>query len=519
VSDRPKIAVCTVLLTALACVYAVGLRAPAVGLFHDDGIYLVTAKALATGQGYRIVSLPEALPQTKYPILFPALLALVWKLFPIFPANLTALKTVPLLAAAVWLWLSYKLLVQEGVSKATALGMVTLTAGTGWVFFLSTVLLSETLFAALATASLLMLRRMEQRSIPAGAVCAAGLAIGLTLLTRAAGLALLAAAGAALLRKRRFRDAILLALVAAAVYAPWIWWTAAHPYSGNATGAYYTGQNYRAWNVLFSFGPREKLAIIYRNLIHLAGDPLGFLEAPIALAPFLLLPTGIGLGYGIVRSLSGRGPVTVPVFLVCYLGLLVFWAWPPERFVVPVLPLILLMFWRASAKARTIAGVRWAIRAVVLALAVSMGQHLYASCRRIAANGTPTSDNWFALRAMTTWIRSATPQSGILMGVMDPVMYLYADRRALRGYYLNPAALFYGVKTGRNPVIEPAELAAAITQSKASYLIVTPGDDDEVSAFNRAVEELIRARPKAFRAVYHAAGGYAVYEIDARALY
>ena len=29
------------------------------GLFHDDGIYAVAAKALADGDGYRIVSLPN----------------------------------------------------------------------------------------------------------------------------------------------------------------------------------------------------------------------------------------------------------------------------------------------------------------------------------------------------------------------------------------------------------------------------------------------------------------------------
>jgi hypothetical protein len=55
-------------------------------------------------------------------------------------------------------------------------------------------------------------------------------------------------------------------------------------------------------------------------------------------------------------------------------------------------------------------------------------------------------------------------------------------------------------------------------RSKASYLIVTPGNGDEVSAFNRAVEELVRSRPKVFRAVYHAAGGYVVYEIGAMVL-
>ena len=42
------------------------------GHLGDDGVYWVCAKALATGQGYRIISLPERPFQTKYPPLYPA---------------------------------------------------------------------------------------------------------------------------------------------------------------------------------------------------------------------------------------------------------------------------------------------------------------------------------------------------------------------------------------------------------------------------------------------------------------
>src|SRR5580765_4929334 len=69
-------------LLFIAWAYWTALHAPAVGMFHDDGVYLVTAKSLATGHGYRIVSLPGEIAQTKYPILFPALLAAVWKVSP-----------------------------------------------------------------------------------------------------------------------------------------------------------------------------------------------------------------------------------------------------------------------------------------------------------------------------------------------------------------------------------------------------------------------------------------------------
>src|SRR5579863_6955137 len=58
------------------------------GRIHDDGMLFVSAKSLATGGGYRILSLPEAPAQTKYPVLYPLYLSMVWRLNPKFPENL-----------------------------------------------------------------------------------------------------------------------------------------------------------------------------------------------------------------------------------------------------------------------------------------------------------------------------------------------------------------------------------------------------------------------------------------------
>ena len=65
---------------------------PHLGFYHDDTINLVSAKALADGNGYRIPSLPQQPWQTKYPPIFPALLALVWKLNPFDSARFTLMK-------------------------------------------------------------------------------------------------------------------------------------------------------------------------------------------------------------------------------------------------------------------------------------------------------------------------------------------------------------------------------------------------------------------------------------------
>src|SRR5690348_1770869 len=70
---------------------------PHLGLHQDDAIYLVGAKSLAEGRGYRIDSLPGAPFQTKYPPVLSLLLTPVWKYGGRFPENLTAVM------AAVWL--------------------------------------------------------------------------------------------------------------------------------------------------------------------------------------------------------------------------------------------------------------------------------------------------------------------------------------------------------------------------------------------------------------------------------
>jgi drug/metabolite transporter (DMT)-like permease len=74
-----------------------GANKQILGLFHDDAIYVVAGKALASGDGYRIESLPGAPPQTKYPFLFAALLSLLWRVAPSFPKNIGLLKSLNVL--------------------------------------------------------------------------------------------------------------------------------------------------------------------------------------------------------------------------------------------------------------------------------------------------------------------------------------------------------------------------------------------------------------------------------------
>jgi hypothetical protein len=139
--------------------YYLAWSTPSFGIVHDDGIYLVTAKALATGRGYRIISLPREFAQTKYPILFPLLLSFVWRLDPVFPQNLALLKLVPLLSTVAWAMGLFCLARRIAIPRPHALCLASLLLAFPWVVSFSGLLRSESLFAALSTWAVVFLVR------------------------------------------------------------------------------------------------------------------------------------------------------------------------------------------------------------------------------------------------------------------------------------------------------------------------------------------------------------------------
>src|SRR5579872_1649736 len=207
---------------AILWVYGTALRSPAAGTFHDDGVYAVSAKSLATGRGYRILSLPDEIPQTKYPFLFPALLAVVWKWAPRFPENLMCLKLVPFACALIWGVAGYRLLRLRVGSDVIAGMLMGLVALSPWVLFVSTALLSETLFAALATAALVLLVRLERRDSGEWLAAASAALSSGAFLTRTLGVTLVAAGVLVLLQRRRWRPLLIFVLCCAPICGPWI---------------------------------------------------------------------------------------------------------------------------------------------------------------------------------------------------------------------------------------------------------------------------------------------------------
>jgi hypothetical protein len=452
-------AIIAIFFAVLAVVYGVAWLAPAIGLDHEDGAYLVSARAIAAGHGYTNDSLPP---------LFPAILAL----FTLVSEQPQWLKLLPFACALGWFVVLRKLLLKMGASPNGALLLVGLTAASPAVVFLGTNLLAESLFALLLTAALLAL--LEERALLAGILA------GLATLTRTAGAPLIAACILTLVIRRRFRSAVIVAAVSMVMVAPWFGWSLAHV----AHGADYVSGHIPS-NILTGLPANEKLVVLTRNLVALFASPFSLLTG--FNNTFAIIGTVIVLA----GSFFVRRQLVPDLFAALYSLMLLCWLAPPERSVAPILPLVLWIAWRGLQHPRL-------REPLVAAVAVAGLIALWADVTRIPparASGyfqtaSAAPDNWNDMQKLFGFIRANTAPESILLANLDPVLYLNTGRKTVRGFVPNGFELFYAV---RRSAVTPDQLAGVIIRSRVNYVVLTPDRGyPESPSFHKSVEALAR---------------------------
>jgi len=323
------------------------------------------------------------------------------------------------------------------------------------IVFLSTNLLSESLFALLVTAALLML--LEERLLLAGAFA------GLATLTETAGVPLIAACILTLVARRRFRSAAVFAAVAMLIAAPWFGWSLSHGLHGVVS------------NIIAGLPASDKLRVLGRNLVLLLASPFSLLTG------FENLFAVVGTVLILIWSLYARRQLVPDLFIALYCLALLFRTCPPERALAPILPLILWIVWRVFRLIR----IREAAAAAVFVAALLP---LWADVRRVRAPEVP--DNRDEMQKLFGFIRANTSRDSILLANMDPVFYLNTGRKAVRGFAPSGFTLFYAQ---RQSAVTPDQLSSAITRSRVNYVVLTPDRGlPESPSFHKSVQALER---------------------------
>ena len=157
---------------------------------HDSGVYITLAKSLATGQGYRSIYLAGDPPHTRYPPVFPLLLA---PLVGVAGYHFLAMKLLVTAIALLTLYLLY-VFFSELANDVMGFLVVIFTATSHGLLFYAQSIMTEIPYLCFSLLALLWVHCQTQRQAWARTTMAVAAAlISLTYLTRLIGLSLLVA--------------------------------------------------------------------------------------------------------------------------------------------------------------------------------------------------------------------------------------------------------------------------------------------------------------------------------------
>lgn len=432
----------------------------------DNAVYLALARSLLSRGEYLSLYEPATPPHTQYPPVFPGILALglLAGLRPWVGLKLTIVCFSTAAVALSYLWLLRRR------RPGLALGVALLLAIAPGVLDLSHWVLSDVPFWAFVMLALWGFERLgpsEHRRF--------GIAVAATVLacfTRIAGLPLALAAFGWLGLRRRWRQIAVFA----AILLPlgFLWWLRAHAHGGSEYGqVFWLVEPYRP--ALGRVGPMDLLGRIVDNGHEYLKRHLPYLL--FAREGRLAATLGVGIAalamIGWVRRI--RRPGVAELFLPLYMGMLLLWpaVWSSERFLLPVLPLILAYAGDAFGRGLRWAGLRTLLPAgavAVLALLLVAAPGLYASvrtgarCQREYREGRPyacLAQRWRDFLALAGWARRELPAGSVVISRKPALFYLYSGLRG-RMFPLgaDPAGFLRAAEGvgARYVVMDPTEL-------------------------------------------------------------
>jgi hypothetical protein len=212
-------------MTAILTIYILRLNHVA-GQMVDDAYYVMLAKVLSDGDGYRLVSSATTAMVPLYPPGFPAVLSLMFHLSPQFPQNIWLLKSVSIAAMLGVGLLTYAYVRRRRMSQElSACVAIAVTLTPAFVFLATSTVMSECVFTLAQLATVLLLHRsIETSDVGRGRAFTIGAALtaAATVLVRSAGLGLVLAACLWLLKERLWKHAALFTAVTSICLLPWI---------------------------------------------------------------------------------------------------------------------------------------------------------------------------------------------------------------------------------------------------------------------------------------------------------
>jgi 4-amino-4-deoxy-L-arabinose transferase-like glycosyltransferase len=522
------------LVAVAAVVYLFHLRSFQVGIFADDAVYIVLARALADGEGYVLASFPGNPPELRYPPGYPLLLTPIALFFHDsldmyrVPSLLLGLGSIPL-------WFIF---FRRRTTLAISL-LVTLAAALNPLIVRdATVAMAESAFQFFLAALLIAVDagtsqnadRPRRRVLAAVAI--AGCCIALFFI-RSAGIAFVPGVLLYLLWRREGRLALAVAILFAGPFLGWGIRNAneGHPafvsagYEGIvSTSLASQAQVQGAANGVPTAGLAERVVTnawtylvlrIPEALELSAGAPKavelhlftarssGLVDA--SRIPWLPGLAGLAVTLIVASGYLRRARLSLSVAelsILFYGAVLILYPWAWLRFLAPILPLV--YFWLAEGvvlclgaiRTTTIQQRRFHGATVILLALVALNM-----IRDVQAYESPPSEWLNDISIGSTWLASNAPEDSVVMAQAPLQEHLYSETETIR----------YPDVSG----LSPEHLLTQLETSGADFVLVKPrfwAEDLDPQA--KAVKTVLEEHPQRFRLVYeHADENVRVYEL------
>jgi hypothetical protein len=497
---------------------------------HDDGTYFSTAKAMAQGQGYRLVSFPGTPPQTEYPIVYPYLLSWVWKLNPSFPDNLKP---------AIWLteffgcWslvAAFFLLRRYGLGEPAALSLVALLAFQPAFLHLSGMVMSDVPFMAVLLTTLLLADAATRSGSRLPIVLATGAFAGVSVGLRTIGVAVVVGIFFLALRRRAFREAFILAAAVVTVIALESWSRLVHLFAGATPVAPSAAEP--GWNQVLAYYT-DYVGFGWKMGIPSAWALVRFLEtsvASLALSPGSII-VGVDQGrvaatallsvlvwLGMLRQIKRPEWQATWYVLIPYICIVTVWLPPPggtpERFLLPFTPVFFAALWLESqrlwamCRANLRSGVPLLQRALAAAFAcVFMSVLCFTGWNYLIADPRGlqqgSGDQVHALeekKQAYQWIRENTGPNDRIAAWEDGLMYLYTGRQGLRPFQPLPQDFYMDDRESLRRDL--AHMCDASRHAGVRYWLLAKDDflvASNIDRIDARVAEVVAVLPVVFR--------------------
>jgi hypothetical protein len=463
--------------------------AVAIGVFNDDAVYVILGKAIATGQGYRSIHLVGTPLQSKFPPVWPALLAAFWVIgktrLVVHVLAVVANVCANAVAAGLLWWLGRVRLAVPAALMAIAITLGFLLDPT---IQYSTLLLSEPLYLLEWSAALFIVARHPDRSIVIGTLLA------LLALTRTQGVFVALAILVALWLDRIPRRSLVV--TASVAIIPVVLWHAglAIAAAHQTLPAEASERSYAAFVLSGSASQviRRELAFV----VDAAKAYVALIGTMLSGSRWVAWLAGLGIVSAALFGMFARWRESRAVVLSggVTLALLVLWPAFSDRYLIGALPVVGLMAASGGAALLAPLAERWRVPIGIICVAVVGMILARQTTLRTASGGYQSPSRWLPgnsrfILELSNWARRNTAPTDRLAVSSAGGVWLYSDRQTVVTEFAesdggrDSTFVARVIAGGRANVIVAEAPDAPVARELESLIQRCPGELEQMAGF------------------------------------